>query len=246
MQMLKMLVGMFVGVVAYFTVQFFLFSDRCCAPMTPDEVAAALASTPMAEFFELVKTRAPDEFDELMEDYAALSRRSELDEDAITRTSADITAAIRKRHAEDARNAPQESLIAVVRSQRDLLLPFKDDPETCNAIIMRGPGAIDLDRAEELLPLLAAGAMANFTAIYDGRDSKRRQAPPTDRDYQAFFDSWQRRGVSERMLAAIERPDEGNPDLCGAFLSLFEQLAIPGLPGVGRVRAEVVVGILGS
>lgn len=157
-----------------------------------------------------------------------------------------LTAAIRRKHATWMRQAPDDSLHALIKAQLDLTeLVARESPATCTRFAMTGSAALTKQDKQHLLAIDAIGTQL-IRAIGAAQRNPQPAEAVTDGDRQAFDKALAAQGGTADDVRAITALDPKDENLCKAVIRLFRTALTLEGPAGRRLRAEIAYGLAAS
>ena len=150
-----------------------------------------------------------------------------------------VGAEIRRRHAGNLRTAPDQSLIAILLSQTQMIAAFDDNPTLCNRVVMFGAGAIPEEDRPRVVALFDSANLL-YRAMYEGEQSPIQRTPATDDDWSKLIAEFYVADGTDSELDLVTQPDIQNPLLCSSTLRFLRVLTDANFAGSDRLRAEMV------
>jgi hypothetical protein len=211
------------------------------AKPTEAEIMAMVEASPAGEMYRALKGYYPEEAKYFRDRMMALLSGGADEEEAFSKMLT-VGAEIRRRHAANLRTAPDQSLLAILQSQTQMIAAFDDDPVLCNRVVMFGAGSIPEDQRHRIVALMDSAGLL-FRAMYEGEQSPVQRAQATDDDWGSLIVNFYAAGGTDDELDLIMQPDIQNPQLCGAMLRFLRVLTDANFSGSDRLRAEMVAAM---
>ncbi|WP_395449913.1 hypothetical protein ACHMW7_08945 [Aminobacter sp. UC22_36] len=212
-------------------------------PQPSMEQMAAQSEQQGLRMFDAMKQKMPAEYDEVVRQLQAIveknppaaQRRDELGL---------LTASIIDRHAKLMHEASDDGLLAVLKSQLELLelVVSRETPATCARFVIQGPIVL-ADPDSQYVQAIDAASASMFGALAGAIENPQPIEPPTNSDWAEAGAAFLSAGGSTEELQSVTSPDPKDERLCPAMAKLYRaMLTVPGAPG-RRVRADAAYEI---
>jgi hypothetical protein len=205
---------------------------------TEAEITAMIEASPAGEMYRALKGYYPSEAEYFRTSITTLLNGGPSEEEAFSKMLT-VGAEIRRRHAGNLRTAPDQSLVAILLSQTQMIAAFDDNPELCNRVIMFGAGAIPEEDRPRVVALLDSASLL-YRAMYEGEQSPSQRTPATDDDWGKLIAEFYVAGGTDDELDLVMQPDMQNQLLCSSMLRFLRVLTDSSFTGSDRLRAEMV------
>jgi len=205
---------------------------------TEAEITAMIEASPAGEMYRALKGYYPSEAEYFRTSIITLLNGGSSEEEAFSKMLT-VGAVIRRRHAGNLRTAPDQSLIAILLSQRQIISAFDDNPTLCNRVVMFGAGAIPEDDRPRVVALLDSAKLL-YRAMYEGEQSPIQRTPATDDDWSKLIAEFYDAGGTDSELDLVMQPDIQDALLCSSMLRFLRVLTDANFAGADRLRAEMV------
>lgn len=213
------------------------------APAKPTEadITKMIEASPAGEMYRALKGYYPEDAKYFRDRMMALLAGEGDEEEAFSKMLT-VGAEIRRRHAANLRAAPDQSLLAILQSQTQIIAAFEDDPVLCNRVVMFGPMVIPEGQRNRIVALMDSAGLL-YRAMYEGEQSPVQRTQATDDDWRNLVVDFYAVGGTDDELNLVMQPDIQSPQLCGSMLRFLRSLTDADFPGSDRLRAEVVAAI---
>ena len=211
------------------------------AKATASDITNMIEASPAGEMYRALKGYYPSEAAYLRESMVTMLNEGASEEEAFSKMLT-VGSEIRRRHAANLRTAPDQSLLAILQSQTQMIAAFNDDPILCNRVVMFGPVAIPQDERHRVVALMDSAGLL-YRAMYEGEKSPVQRAQATDEDWSNLIVDFYAAGGADDEIDLVMQPDLQNPKLCGAMLRFLRVLTDADFSGADRLRAEMVAAI---
>ena len=213
-------------------------------PSVTERVDAILAQNPVASSYQAMRRHFPIEAVQLRGLMLDVYRNGTPNDAALVVLSREA-GAIHGRLAANLRAAQDAEIVAIMDDWLTSIAPFESDIAACSAIAAGGLTAIPAGDPR-LDPAHLAEAAERLYATMDRYRFAvdRRQA--ADADFDSFAAVFAADGGTDADLAAVERSDPQDPQLCGAYHQFLTSLRHAESAGADRLRMEIVVSLFGG
>lgn len=163
------------------------------------------------------------------------------DEEYAEQQGFQLTSSLRRENADHIWTASAQQIDSYLLRSLDLnqRLRMQYGQDVCSDFVFAGPPGTPQIVEEELDNILALG-LALFETILDGRDTPIDRDLSTAGDWSEFFDIWLAADGTSEMLQSVTMPTRGDNALCGAWISMTEQLLSMQTPLADRLKAQLV------
>lgn len=198
---------------------------RVLSPETAHDMLVKGAKSPAQKaYYETLKAKFPEEYGVFLNDIVMLYRSGPQSDEAAFVLGQQFAAELRRAKAYHLGTAPMEALRGIRATNIALLADMMPQPETCAVFALNGGGALTMEQAKTLDPVLVV-AMADtlFLAIAAGRDAPVTHEEATEADFVKVLELWRAEpDVTPELEQAMLGGDVENPLVCEANLN-FER-----------------------
>lgn len=188
-------------------------------------------------YMQLLAENFPEEFDALVTRVAKKPDAKYAKEQAF-----ELTSSLRRENGHHVWTASTEKIDAYLNMSLDLYRGLRErhGDSVCSTFLYAGPNGARQILDEELAGINAL-ALALFEAVLDGRDNTQTDRTlTTEDDFNTLFETWLAADGTQAMVQSIVNPTEGDDALCGAWISMTEQLLSMQLPLADRLKTHLV------